>query len=106
VGRVLPRVLAINDYPPLPFRVKGDQSRLVSRALSVVEAIVTRYSVPTKALKLKGGPATALSLLGIQSVVDQVLVVPTIAVDEKELLDDSKNMSIYLFLPTLRCSIY
>lgn len=90
---VLPRVLGINDYPRLPFRVQGDQSRLLSAALSVVEAILTRYSVPSKALKLKPGP-TPLSLLGIQSVLDQAAHPNKIDISQEELIGDFKNISI------------
>ena len=96
VDCILPRILGLSGHSPLPFRIKGDQSRLIARALEFVEAIMVRYSVPAKALKLQAisTAASPLSLLGIQSVVDQTtLAAKHPALKEQDFVDDFKNIS-------------
>jgi hypothetical protein len=101
VDFVLPRALGIKGAPILPFRVRGDQCRLVTLALQVLEAVVSRYAVPTAELqKLRDPKAAAktmkkaLDVLGIQSVVDKVITTdPSVAPDAKESIDDFVNLS-------------
>jgi hypothetical protein len=100
VDFVLPRASGSNrstDMSCLPFRVMGDQSRLVSQALSVVEAVVTRYSVPQALLKNK--TVDLSSILGVQSIVDSV-VLPSEEQDEKLFADDYLNKSVSQYQPS------
>jgi hypothetical protein len=94
INFVLPKALGVNQKT-LPFRVSGDQSRLVSRALAVVEAIVIRYNLPPLSAlnNTKGGKSTPLSTLGIQAVVDQVHEGSN-EVDAKEIANDFKSMIV------------
>jgi hypothetical protein len=50
INFVLLRALGLNGKPVLPFRLLGDQCRLVAKALAVVNAIIVRYDVPACAL--------------------------------------------------------
>jgi hypothetical protein len=100
VDFVLPRAYGSNqstDMSRLPFRVMGDQSRLVSQALSVVEAVVTRYSVPQDAAKKK--TVDLPSMLGIQSIVESV-VLPSEEQDEKLFVDDYVNKPVSQYQPS------
>lgn len=102
VDFVLPRALGINGAPSLPFRVQGDRCRLVTRALQVLEAVVSRYKVPTEELQRLRSPQAppkpvkkALEVLGIPSVVNKVVTTdPTTASDAKESMDDFVNLSM------------
>ena len=96
INFVLPKALGVNNQKALPFRVSGDQSRLVSRALAVVEAIVIRYNLPLLSAlnnNTKGGISTPLSALGIQAVVDQIHEESN-EVDAKEIANDFKSMIV------------
>jgi len=91
---VLPKAFGMNSQSPLPFRVSGDRSRLVSRALAVVEAVIIRYNLPSSAdlkLNIEAG-VTPLSVLGIQTVVDQVHVESN-QINAKEVAEDFKSMT-------------
>lgn len=95
---VLPRVLGVCNAPALPFRVPGDQCRLVARALQVLEAVVVRYSVPIDELKVTPTEdigKKALTLLGVESVVNDVIA-PDASnpVEKKELVDDFRNLTV------------
>eukprot|EP00934_Nitzschia_sp_Nitz4_P001221 Nitzschia sp. Nitz4//scaffold104_size75438//19509//26698//NITZ4_005654-RA/size75438-processed-gene-0.27-mRNA-1//1//CDS//3329532380//1221//frame0 len=94
---VLPRVLGIHSFPVLPFRVRSDQSRLLSKALSVVEAVLVRYSVP-KSL-LKGGSEDPLTVLGLPGLAES-LILKDASATEQDLLNDFKNVSANVPSPT------
>ena len=95
---VLPRASATSDHlgmSPLTFRLKADQSRLVSYALELVHAVLVRYSIPSALLKVKGDPESSQKgLLGIQAVVDQVVVAVNDEEEAKAFLDDFSNKSL------------
>ena len=95
---VLPKALGVNSQTSLPFRVSGDRSRLVSRALAVVEAVITRYNLPSADLRNIKAVVSPLSVLGIQTVVDQVHV-PSNQTNAKEIADDFKSMTASDLVP-------
>jgi hypothetical protein len=95
---VLPKALGVNSQASLPFRVSGDRSRLVSRALAVVEAVITRYNLPSADLRNTKAVVTPLSILGIQTAVDQVHVTSN-QTDAKEIADDFKSMTASDLVP-------
>eukprot|EP00536_Pseudo-nitzschia_multiseries_P005651 jgi/Psemu1/254700/estExt_Genewise1Plus.C_1080064 len=91
---VIPKALGVNNHTALPFRVPGDRSRLVSRALAVVEAVIIRYNL-SQAVRLHNIQTRALdplSVLGIQAVVDQVHMASD-KVDMKGIMNDFKSMT-------------
>eukprot|EP00980_Cylindrotheca_fusiformis_P005425 scaffold1157_cov122-Cylindrotheca_fusiformis.AAC.17 len=92
---VLPRALGIQGAPILPFRVQGDQCRLLTRALGVLEKVVSRYAIPSDELRnlksARSPPKNALDVLGIQSVVNKVSLADSSTA--KESMDDFKNLS-------------
>jgi len=94
INFVIPKALGVNNHRALPFRVPGDRSRLLSRALAVVEAVVIRYNL-SEAVSLHNiqtGVPNPLSVLGIQTVVDQVHMTSN-RVDTKEIMDDFKSLT-------------
>ena len=92
IDLVLPRAFGLRSSPRLPFRTYGDQSRLVTHAMSVVEAVVVRYSVPCDALRIKDDTSST-ALLGIQSVNDTV-VIPDSTTNNQESSKDFRNLSM------------
>jgi len=94
INFVLPKALGVKNHPALPFRVPGDRSRLVSRALAVVEAVIIRYNLPPPVAlhNVQAGAPPQLSVLGIQAVVDQVHIASDKA-DTKEIMNDFKSMT-------------
>ena len=93
---VLPRASGTSgEMSPLPFRLKVDQSRLVSYALELVQAVLVRYSIPSALTKVKDDPESSQKgLLGIQAVVDQVVVALNDEEEAKAFLDDFSNKSL------------
>jgi len=100
---VLTRTLGIKGAPILPFRVQSDQSRLLTRALEVLDVVVSRYVVPNAALKSSQGKkdtrdpmekvyAKALQVLGIQAVADKTVAQDAlVSTDPQEWKDDFTN---------------
>lgn len=86
---VIPRMLGTRACPKLPFRVPGDQSRLATKALTVIEAVLRRYKVPTEALKVQPSPPASI-LLGIPGIAEQVIVPDE---QREESLEDFKNLT-------------
>jgi hypothetical protein len=73
VDFVLPRALGSRKADErLPFKAGVDSSRLVARALEVVEAVLTRYSIP-----LSPGKATPLALLRLPELVKSIMLPAT-----------------------------
>ncbi len=106
INFVLPKALGVNSQQELPFRVPGDRSRLVSRALAVVESVVIRYNLPPQpALKSMKDQvsqvstekvsqvSTPLSVLGIQTVIDQVYA-ESKQQELQELKNDFRSMTV------------
>ncbi len=86
---VLPRLLGTQACPKLPFRVPGDQSRLATKALTVIEAVLIRYNVTVQALNLSA-KSSASTILGIRGIAEQVVVSEH---ETQESLDDYKNLA-------------
>lgn len=72
ISFVIPRAFGMDGKASLPFRLEGDRSRLVARALAVVDAVLVRYDLPS--VPRKGGEVahSPLSQLGLPNVIDQV----------------------------------
>jgi hypothetical protein len=93
---LLPRASGTSEHlgmPGLSFRLKVDQNRLVSHALELLHTVLARYSIPS--VLAKGKPEHYLHILGLQAVVDEVVV----AVDEDEaktFMDDFVNKSLVM----------
>jgi hypothetical protein len=93
VDFVLPRALGnpnMATMPILPFRIRGDQSRLISHAFSVVDAVLAQYSVPAQVLKTKPGPI-ASALLGVHTIAETI---QSTSRDEEGFVDDFRNLSV------------
>ena len=89
----LSKALGVNSQPQLPFRVASDRSRLVSRALAVVEAVIIRYNMPTGTLSRNiDGGASPFPVLGLQAVFDQVHVTSN-ETGANEVVNDFKSMT-------------
>ena len=103
VNFVLPRALGtskLSTLPILPFRVTGDQSRLVAHALSVVDAVLRRYKVPST-LGTRRGSSIA-DLLGLKSISK---IIEFARDDELDFVSDYKNQSISQYVyPQLELS--
>lgn len=87
---VLTRALGAKNYPVLPFRVKGDQSRLVSRALEVVKAVLIQYDLSTVTTHLDV-TSSPVAVLGIQAGVKKTELTTSASVEE--VANDFKNLS-------------
>ena len=97
INFVLPRALGVDQKPVLPFRLLGDQSRLVSRALSVVESVIIRYNIPPAVLKISPGPSP-VTVLGIQTVAEKVNA-SSCKTDPKVVEADFKNLTTTSSVP-------
>ncbi|KAL3920330.1 MAG: hypothetical protein SGILL_003317 [Bacillariaceae sp.] len=85
---VLPRALGVNGKEALFFRLPGDQSRLVSKALAVVNAVIVRYDLisdPEPCLGIKAVQDNVRATNGMmdsrrvaEDFTDQVRTVPTL----------------------------
>ncbi|CAJ1964991.1 unnamed protein product [Cylindrotheca closterium] len=106
---VLTRALGIKGAPILPFRVQGDQSRLLTRALEVLHVVISRYAVPSASLKSAQGKdpmdpmervyAKAVQVLGIQAVADRTVAQDALASTEsQQWKDDFTNRASTNFI--------
>lgn len=87
---ILPRALGSKkDSAPLPFRSTTDKSRLVSRGLEAIEAVLIRYTVPPPVLSSsvpslvdeKDNQRLAISeaseMFGLSTLVEQIVIAPS-----------------------------
>jgi hypothetical protein len=89
---VLPRALGTQGIPKLPFRVPGDESRLVTKALHVIQIVLVRYSVPTKALNLAVDSVPTTAVLGMPSMAHRWTW--NVQDDNDVLVEDFENSSL------------
>ncbi|KAG7360438.1 nuclear pore complex scaffold nucleoporin domain containing protein [Nitzschia inconspicua] len=88
---VLPRALGLNGNRILPFRLLGDQSRLVAKALAVVDAALVRYEVPRPAVKTLCG-TDSMSILDLE-ILNEKVISPSSKMDAQEAERDFANLT-------------
>ena len=93
---VLPRALGTQGVSKLPFRVPGDESRLVTKALHVIQAILVQYSVPSQALKRSAVDNISSAVLGMPSVNERWISNK----NDDGLIDDFENQTVSSSLVT------
>lgn len=77
---VIPRALGFRaGDDKLPFKSGADSSRLVTRALEVIEAVATRYSIPAAASKIATYSVELENHMKILDVASTLLRLPVLA---------------------------
>lgn len=108
---VLPRALSSKkDTLPLPFRTASDKSRLVSRGLEVIEAVLVRYTVPPPVATSPVPPLVdekknqrlatneASQMFGLSTLVEKIVIAPK-ENDAKEYARDYRDTAVVRVAP-------
>mmetsp|Transcript_36228 Transcript_36228/g.87235 ORF Transcript_36228/g.87235 Transcript_36228/m.87235 type:complete len:2423 (-) Transcript_36228:173-7441(-) len=90
ISFVLPRALGIDGLPVLPFRLEGDQSRLCTKALDVICAVLIRYDLSQLPSNRNGQGQSTVSMVGIQDVADN-LKTKLPKIDATSTMNDFRN---------------
>ena len=87
---VLPRALGTQGISKLPFRVPGDESRLVTKALHVIQAVIVQYTVPLQVLQPNIVDSISSTMLGMPSENERWVSNR----NEEGLVDDFENKTV------------